>query len=48
MMPKIRTAYESLSARRQLLQSIRDRLPTPEARREAYKKLQEFLAVMGL
>lgn len=51
-MPKIRTAYESLSARRQLLQSIRDRLPTPEARREAYKKLQEFLAVgeavMGL
>ncbi|MCS7031509.1 MAG: hypothetical protein NZL92_08270 [Gloeomargarita sp. SKYG116] len=47
-MPRIRTAYENLPARWQLLQSIRDRLATPDARRDAYQKLQEFLAVDGI
>ncbi|MCS6782677.1 MAG: hypothetical protein RMI89_04205 [Gloeomargarita sp. SKYBB_i_bin120] len=47
-MPKIRTAYENLGARLQLLQSIRDRLATPAARQDAYQKLQEFLAVDGV
>lgn len=47
-MPKIRMAYENLSNRLQLLQSIRDRLPTPQARQDAFQKLQEFLAVDGV
>ena len=47
-MPKIRMAYEHLPSRLQLLQSIRDRLPTPETRQDAYQKLQEFLAVDGV
>jgi len=47
-MPKIRMAYEHLPNRLQLLQSIRDRLPTPETRQDAYQKLQEFLAVDGV
>ncbi len=47
-MPKIRMAYENLPSRLQLLQSIRDRLPTPETRQDAYQKLQEFLAVDGM
>jgi len=46
--PKIRMAYEHLPSRLQLLQSIRDRLPTPETRQDAYQKLQEFLAVDGV
>jgi hypothetical protein len=47
-MPKIRMAYENLPSRLQLLQSIRDRLPTLETRQDAYQKLQEFLAVDGV
>ncbi|MEN9216897.1 MAG: hypothetical protein Q6K90_06205 [Gloeomargarita sp. HHBFW_bins_162] len=47
-MPKIRMAYENLPIRLQLLQSIRDRLPTVESRQDAYRKLQEFLAIDGV
>ncbi|MEN9233681.1 MAG: hypothetical protein Q6J18_00365 [Gloeomargarita sp. DG02_3_bins_56] len=47
-MPKIRMAYEHLPTRLQLLQSIRDRLATPESRQSAYRKLQEFLAIDGV
>ncbi|MEN9243760.1 MAG: hypothetical protein Q6K81_02585 [Gloeomargarita sp. DG02_5_bins_242] len=47
-MPKIRMAYEHLPTRLQLLQSIRDRLATPESRQSAYQKLQEFLAIDGV
>ncbi len=47
-MPKIRMAYENLPNRLQLLQSIRDRLATPQARQDACQKLQEFLAVDGV
>ncbi|WP_071453682.1 hypothetical protein [Gloeomargarita lithophora] len=47
-MPKIRMAYENPPNRLQLLQSIRDRLPTPAVRLDAYQKLQEFLAIDGV